>query len=194
MSRLGETPSQTVGPYFHLGLAAPGENVLAGPGVPGRRIRLEGQVLDGGRRPIEDALLELWQANAAGRYRHPLDDRDELPLDDGFVGYGRCSTDFRTGLYSFETIAPGRVPHPDGGMQAPHLSLIVQARGMLLPSFTRVYLDDEAEANAADPLLASLPPTRRATLVAALVEPGEPTVYRFDVRFQGDDETVFLDV
>ncbi|MEZ5101795.1 MAG: protocatechuate 3,4-dioxygenase subunit alpha [Thermoleophilia bacterium] len=191
MRRPGETPSQTVGPYFHLGLAAPGERVLAGPDVPGRRIRIEGQVLDGDRRPVEDALLELWQANAAGRYRHPLDDREELPLDEGFLGYGRCSTDFRTGLYAFETIAPGRVPHPDGGLQAPHLSLVVQARGMLLPSFTRIYLGDEAEANATDPLLAALPPERAATLIAAPVSPG---TYRFDVRFQGDDETVFLDV
>jgi protocatechuate 3,4-dioxygenase alpha subunit len=194
MGPVGQTPSQTVGPYFSMRLGGEGENVLAGEGVPGLPIRVGGRVLDGDRAHIEDALIEIWQANAAGRYRHPDDGRDELPLDDGFTGFGRAMSDFHTGGYWFTTVKPGRVPAPGGGSQAPHVTLIVQARGMLLPSFTRVYFADEAAANAEDPVLAQVPADRRDTLIADLVDDGDLAVYRFDIRFQGDDETVFFDL
>ena len=185
---LGQTPSQTVGPYYTLRLFREGENILVPPGHPGR-IVVQGIVLDGDRRPIEDALLEIWQANSVGRYRHPDDVRD-LALDDGFTGFGRAITDFETGVYRFETIKPGLVPDAEGAFQAPHISLIVQGRGMLNPVFTRIYFSDEDEANRDDLILRGLPATRRGTLIAELVENG---VYRFDVLFQGDDETVFFD-
>lgn len=191
--RLGETPSQTVGPYFSMALSGEGENVLAGTDTPGEPIRIEGQVFDADRKPIEDALIELWQANAGGRYRHPDDTRDDIPMDDGFTGFGRAASDFTSGEYWFQTIKPGRVPDPEGDWQAPHVSLIVQARGMLMPAFTRCYFSDEPEANDNDMLLRMVPPDRRTTLIAQLVDGTEPRVYRFDIRFQGDDETVFLD-
>ncbi len=192
MTPLGQTPSQTVGPYFSMRLALEGENVLAGPRAPGRRIAVEGQVTDGDRKPIEDALIEIWQANAAGRYRHPDDRRDDLPLDDGFIGFGRAATDFAAGEYRFETVKPGQVPDGEGELQAPHINVAVQARGMLNPSFTRMYFSDEEEANQRDLVLSLVPPKRRATLVAQLVDGTDPKVYRFDIRFQGDDETVFF--
>jgi protocatechuate 3,4-dioxygenase alpha subunit len=193
MARLGQTPSQTVGPYFSLKLGAEGESRLAGRGVPGIQIRVVGSVLDGDRQPIEDALIEVWQANSGGRYRHPGDCRAEIPLDEGFTGFGRALTDFATGQYSIETVKPGPVPDPEGEHQAPHLNLIVQARGMLNPSFTRVYFSDEDEANRADLVLGMVPAERRHTLIAACDDPGDPRVYRFDIRFQGDDETVFFE-
>ena len=190
-----QTPSQTVGPYFTMRLSAEGENVLTAPETIGERIRIEGRVLDGDRKHIEDALLELWQADSAGRYHHPTDDRTDVPADPAFSGFGRCATDFRTGAYSFLTIRPGPVPHPDGGMQAPHISLTIQARGMLNPTFTRIYFDDKA-SNASDPVLASVPDSRRATLIAERVDNNDSSVptFRFDIRYQGDDETVFFDV
>jgi protocatechuate 3,4-dioxygenase, alpha subunit len=195
-NRHGQTPSQTVGPYFTMRLSGEGENVLTNPETVGQRIRVEGRVLDGDRRHIEDALIELWQADSAGRYHHPADDRTDVPLDPSFNGFGRCASDFQTGGYSFLTIKPGPVPHPQGGMQAPHLSLTIQARGMLDPTFTRLYFADEEAANATDPVLRSVPDSRRPTLIAALVENAESSVptYRFDIRYQGDDETAFFDV
>jgi len=194
-SKYGPTPSQTVGPYFTMRITGEGENVLTSPETVGERIRIEGFVYDGDRNHIEDALLELWQANAAGRYDHPADDRDDVPLDPAFTGFGRCASDFKTGAYSFLTIKPGPVPHPSGRLQAPHVSLIVQARGMLDPTYTRVYFGDEADANAVDPVLTSVPPARRGTLIAPRVDDdGALAVYRFDIRYQGDDETVFFDV
>jgi protocatechuate 3,4-dioxygenase alpha subunit len=193
MTRLGETPSQTAGPYFSMRLGGPGENVLAGPATPGERIRIEGTVLDGDRNHIEDALVEIWQANAAGRYRHPDDRRDDLALDDGFTGFGRAVSDFETGGFWFETVKPGLVPDREGEMQAPHISVIVQARGMLNPSFTRIYFSDEHDANARDLVLAAVPERRRDTLVAHLVDGTSPKLYHIDIRFQGDDETVFFE-
>lgn len=191
----GQTPSQTVGPYFTMRLSGEGENVLTTPETIGERIRIEGRVLDGDRRHIEDALVELWQADGAGRYHHPADDRTDVPLDPSFIGFGRCASDFQTGAYSFLTIKPGPVPHPDGGIQAPHVSLTIQARGMLNPTFTRVYFADEA-ANAVDPVLQSVPEARRATLIAERIEDSGSSVptYCFDIRYQGDDETVFFDI
>jgi protocatechuate 3,4-dioxygenase alpha subunit len=192
----GPTPSQTVGPYFTMRVAGEGENVLTTPETVGERVRIEGFVYDGDRNHIEDALIEVWQANAAGRYHHPADDRDDVPLDAAFSGFGRCASDFKTGAFSFLTIKPGAVPHPSGGLQAPHLSLIIQARGMLDPTYTRVYFSDEADANASDPVLATVPVDRRGTLIAQRVDAGDGSVatYHFDIRYQGDDETVFFDV
>jgi protocatechuate 3,4-dioxygenase alpha subunit len=194
MGTRGQTPSQTLGPYFSMILAHDddGED-MAPAGTPGERVVLTGRVLDGERNPVEDALVEAWQANAAGRYRHPLDDRDDVPLDDGFTGFGRSKTRFEDGTWTLRTVKPGPVPGPDGRPQAPHVNLVVQARGMLDPSFTRLYFDDEAEANADDQVLAQVPANRRATLVAVRDDGGPVPTYRLDIVFQGDDETVFLD-
>lgn len=190
--RLGQTPSQTVGPFFTLRLYREGENVLVTPGHKDGRIVIEGRVLDGDGNHIEDALLEIWQAGRSGRYHHPDDTRD-LELDDGFTGFGRVISDFNTGEYRFETVKPGSVPDVEGAFQAPHISLIVQGRGMLNPVYTRIYFSDEEEANRDDLILRAVPPERRHTLIAELTDDGHPKVYRFDVRFQGDDETVFFD-
>jgi protocatechuate 3,4-dioxygenase alpha subunit len=189
MRRLPQTPSQTVGPFFAVAFGSPGENVLAGEGTPGTRIRIEGTVLDGDRNPIEDALIELWQANSHGRYRYPADDRD-LPLDDGFTGFGRAGSGPGTRAYWFETVKLGRVPDPEGELPAPHISLIVTARGMLNHVTPRVYFEDE-ESNETDWVLWQVPADRRQTLIARRPEGGEGTTYRFDIRFQGKDETVF---
>jgi protocatechuate 3,4-dioxygenase alpha subunit len=177
-------------------LSGEGENVLTTPETVGERIRIEGRVVDGDRKHIEDALIELWQADTAGRYHHPADDRADLPPDPAFNGFGRCASDFHTGAYSFLTIKPGPVPHPGGGLQAPHISLTIQARGMLNPTFTRLYFADEAAANATDPVLQAVPESRRSTLIAERVVATDSSVptYSFDIRYQGDDETVFFDV
>jgi protocatechuate 3,4-dioxygenase, alpha subunit len=190
----GESPSQTLGPYFAMCFPQPGDNVLVSPATIGTRIRIEGTVFDGDRKQIEDALIELWQANAAGRYNHPDDMRADVPLDPSFTGFGRATTDFATGTYWFETIKPGPVPHPGGGWQAPHLSMIIQSRGMLMPSFTRMYFADEASANSADPVLQLVDELRRSQLVAPVESRNEMLVYRYDIRMQGDDETVFFDI
>lgn len=192
----GPTPSQTAGPYYAMALGRPGENVMVGEDMAGSRLRLTGMVLDGDRRPIEDALVELWQADPEGRYLHP-DDRSLADGDAGgthaFTGFGRGSTDFETGVYWFDTVKPGRVPDAEGVLAAPHISVMVQGRGMNNPVFTRVYFSDEPEANAADLVLSKVPPGRRHTLIAVLEADTEPPQYRFDIRFQDDDETVFFD-
>jgi protocatechuate 3,4-dioxygenase alpha subunit len=189
---LGQTPSQTVGPYFTLRLYRNGEEILVPKGYPGERIVIEGHVYDGDRNHIEDALLEIWQANASGRYRHADDTRD-IDLDDGFTGFGRTVSDFETGEYRFETVKPGLVPDAEGAFQAPHISLMVQGRGMLNPVFTRIYFSDEEEANQDDLTLRRVPAARRDTLIAQLLDDSALKVYRFDIRFQGEDETVFFD-
>jgi protocatechuate 3,4-dioxygenase alpha subunit len=190
-ARLGETPSQTVGPYFTMRIT--GDGVIAGAEVGGQHIVVTGRVLDGERNHIEDALLEAWQAGPAGRYNHPADTRDEIALEPGFTGFGRAVTDFATGVYRFETVKPGPVPDAEGAFQAPHIALVIQARGMLNPVFTRIYFSDEEEANGDDLILRRVPGDRRSTLIAQLVEGSEPKEYRFDIRFQGHDETVFFD-
>jgi protocatechuate 3,4-dioxygenase alpha subunit len=175
-------------------LGAKGENVLAGRGSSGERVRIEGRVLDGTGVPIEDALVEIWQANAGGRYRHPDDTRTDIPVDEAFTGFGRAASEPDTGLYWFETVKPGVVPDPEGEPQAPHINVIVQARGMLDPSFTRIYFSDEEATNGRDFVLSAVPVERRGTLIARHVDgTADPGVYRFDIRFQGDDETVFFD-
>jgi protocatechuate 3,4-dioxygenase alpha subunit len=194
----GITPSQTVGPFFAYGLTSNGKydwndaftNDLVTPDASGERIRIEGRVFDGDGAPVPDAMLEIWQADAQGRFADPQDNR-AVP-NTAFRGFGRCGTNANA-EYSFDTIKPGPVPDPDGKLQAPHILLAIFARGMLLQLYTRIYFDGEA-ANSADPVLALVPADRRGTLIAPR-EPGNGgAVYRFDIRLQGDGETVFFDV
>jgi protocatechuate 3,4-dioxygenase, alpha subunit len=194
----GVTPSQTVGPFFKYGLTPNGAyewndaftNNLVTSDTSGDRIRVEGRVFDGDGQPVPDAMLEIWQADAQGRFSDPQDKR--APPNSSFKGFGRCGTD-PNGGFVFDTIKPGTVPDPDGKPQAPHLVLAIFARGMLLQLYTRIYLGGEA-ANAADPILALVPADRRNTLIAAR-EPGAGNaVYRLDIHLQGDNETVFFDI
>ena len=190
-----QSPSQTVGPYFAQGLLRDGDqvftNVLVSENTEGERIRIEGCVLDAEGRPIEDAMIEIWQANRHGRYNHPLDAQDK-PLDPEFMGHGRTSTDIK-GNYWFETIKPGSVPGQDGKTQAPHINVILFARGMLSHAFSRIYFDDEAD-NRKDPVLMSIEDeAHRNTLIARREETAGVIVYRFDIRFQGENETAFFD-
>jgi protocatechuate 3,4-dioxygenase, alpha subunit len=181
------TPSQTVGPFFNIGL--PGRSALVAADAPDA-VRIEGAVYDGHGEPVDDALVEIWQAGRSGRYPHPEDARRELPLDERFSGFGRCETDAE-GRYWFVTVKPGPVPAPGGGMQAPHFLVSVFARGLLKRVLTRIYFPDEQAANEADPVLAAVDPERRATLVA---RPDGGRLLRFDIRLRGDGETVFFDV
>ncbi|KRQ94338.1 protocatechuate 3,4-dioxygenase [Bradyrhizobium jicamae] len=194
----GVTPSQTVGPYFAYGLTPGGKyewndaftNNLVTPDASGERIRVEGTVFDGDGVPVVDCMLEIWQADAQGRFSDPQDKR-ALP-NSSFKGFGRIGTDAK-GAYAFDTIKPGSLPDPDGKPQAPHIVLAVFARGMLLHLYSRIYFDGEA-ANAADPVLALVPAERRATLIATRQPGNGNAVYRFDIHLQGDKETVFFDV
>ncbi len=194
----GLTPSQTVGPYFKYGLTPNGDydwndaftGNLITPDATGERIRVEGRVYDGEGQPVPDAMLEVWQADAQGRFADPQDQR-ALP-NAKFRGFGRCGTD-GNGAYAFDTIKPGSVPDPDGKPQAPHILLAVFARGMLRHFYTRIYFSDEA-ANAGDPVLALVPADRRATLIATREDGSGHTVYRLDLWLQGENETVFFDV
>lgn len=186
---LRPTPSQTVGPFFSIGLSADPPTELVAPGDPDA-LRLGGVVFDGEGEPVVDAVVEIWQANRWGRYDHPEDAREELRLEDGFEGFGRCGTDSE-GRYEFVTVKPGRVPAPEGGLQAPHILVSVFARGLLKRVATRVYFPDEAEANEADLVLASIEdPDERGTLVAVPEDGG----LRFDVYLQGDRQTAFFGV
>lgn len=193
----GITPSQTVGPYFKYGLTPRGDyqwndafsNDLVTPDVTGERIRIVGQIFDGDGKPINDSMLEIWQADAQGHFAGPQDKR-ALP-NSAFKGFGRCGTD-AYGSYSFSTIKPGAVSGPQDKPQAPHIVLAVYARGMTQQAMTRIYFENET-ANAADPILALVPADRRSTLIAKH-EAGDVATYRFDVHLQGDRETVFFDV
>jgi protocatechuate 3,4-dioxygenase alpha subunit len=202
----GITPSQTVGPFFAYGLTPKGrahwdpngtyswkETVgdnLVTPDVSGDKIRVEGRITDGDGAPISDAMIEIWQADAQGRYAHPRDSR-ALP-NAKFKGFGRSATD-KNGVFSFDTIKPGAVPGPKGKPQAPHIVFCIFSRGMLRQVYTRMYFPDEA-GNAADPILALVPGGRRDTLIATRDTQGGQAVYRFDIRVQGDNETVFFDI
>jgi protocatechuate 3,4-dioxygenase alpha subunit len=184
------SPSQTVGPFLALGLPWPDGSEVVPAGTPGA-IRISGRVFDGAGVPVPDAIVETWQADPDGRFAHPDDPRGAVaPALAGFRGFGRSATD-PDGRYEITTVKPGPLPAPDGGQEAPHLDVSVFARGLLDRVVTRIYFPDEAAANAADPLLASLPPGRAATLVA---EEAGPDELRFDIRLQGDGETVFLAV
>jgi protocatechuate 3,4-dioxygenase alpha subunit len=183
------TPSQTVGPFLHLALEwSDGPDVVA-EGTPGA-VRICGVVLDGHGDPVTDALVETWQADVAGCFDHPDDPHAAAATPQGFRGFGRCPTDAE-GRWSVRTVKPGALPTSDGALQAPHLDLSVFARGLLDRVVTRLYFPDEAEANAADPLLASIPDEAvRATLVAVPEGQG----LRFDIRLQGEHETAFFAV
>lgn len=185
------SPSQTVGPYFRIGLIGPRVVAqIAGPAVKGERVKLICKVLDGEGAPVNDALIEIWQANADGKYNHP-NDRQEKPIDLGFPGFGRQGTD-EAGVCEFETIKPGRVPGRGHVLQAPHLAVSVLATGVLRRLPTRIYFAGDP-ANGEDPVLALVPKQRRETLMAHPV-PGHPETWRFDIHLCGDKETVFFDV
>ena len=212
-----QTPWQTTGPFLHFALPWRGAADLTGdselgsrpdlvaPGheygivrhhhgrgqVRGERIELTGQVWDNTGAPVLDALIELWQANAVGRYASPEDSRVELPLDEHFIGYGRCALD-RQGHYGFRTIRPGRVPGPGNSLQAPHIALGIIGPGFLKRLFTRIYFSGAPENNE-DPILALVQEARRPTLIANR-EPGQDHRYRFDIRLGGERETVFFDL
>jgi protocatechuate 3,4-dioxygenase alpha subunit len=201
---LHETPSQTGGPYVHIGLLPQQANIevfennfnnqLVKENTLGERIRLEGQVFDGLGLPLRDVLIEIWQADANGVYPSAADIQGKA-VDPNFLGWGRTGADFETGFWSFNTIKPGSVPGRKGTTQAPHIALIIFARGINIGLNTRVYFEDEAEANAQDPVLKGIEwAPRRQTLIAKREERDGEVVYRFDIRIQGEDETVFLDI
>ncbi len=207
---LGITPSQTVGPFLAIGLPWPDGSFVVPEETPGA-IVISGRVLDGSGTPVPDALIETWQADPDSRFDHPDDPRGRAPVP-GFRGFGRSATDSE-GRYRIVTLRPGPLPSPDGGLEAPHLDVSVFARGLLDRVVTRIYFSDEAAANGADPVLAAIADAdRRATLIAT-AEPGtgplntgqldtgqldtgqlKPGQFGFDIRLQGEHETVFFDV
>jgi protocatechuate 3,4-dioxygenase alpha subunit len=207
---LQQTPSQTLGPFFHQGLVrtrsvfqSPGlcpddraaiGNVLFNDGSAGPRIRIEGGVFDGLGEPVADALLEIWQANAEGHHHHPLDGHGAHRGEASSLGFGRAPTDER-GAYYFETLKPGPVPWLGGVAQAPHVNVILGARGMARHAFTRIYFFDSDAALAQDPVLLHVPAERRHTLIARATagRAGVPT-YHFDIHLQGESETVFFEL
>jgi protocatechuate 3,4-dioxygenase alpha subunit len=182
-------PSQTSGPFLSIGLLRDhvGSSVVSEDDR--RAMRIRGRLLDGNGDPVPDGLIEIWQANSAGRYAHAEDTRTDIPLEDGFRGFGRSGTE-DDGWFEFVTVKPGRVPGPNGELQAPHLVVLVFARGLLKQLVTRLYFPDESEANATDPILSELDETERATLIARAEDGG----LRFDIRLQGDGETTFFAV
>jgi protocatechuate 3,4-dioxygenase alpha subunit len=183
-----QTPSQTVGPFFRPALIRSGEESLVTSKSRGERITIEGRVLDGDAAPVSDAMIELWQANADGRYDHPDDSQEKL-IDPDFRGFGRAATDER-GYFRFYTIKPGSVPGPGNLLQAPHINVSIFARGLLKRLVTRIYFPDEP-LNTADAVLDNVVAERRSTLVAHIDQPG---ILRFDIVLQGENETVFFDV
>jgi protocatechuate 3,4-dioxygenase, alpha subunit len=187
--RLGLTPSQTVGPYLHMVFGWTAERDMAPANVPGERISIECQVLDHDGVPLKDAMIELWQANAAGRYQHP-EDTQAKPLDEGFHGFGRASTD-ENGRVLFHTIKPGGVPGLGNSLQAPHINVSVLGRGLLNRLATRIYFPGD-KANDTDPVLALVGAAHRPTLIA--VPTTVPGRYLFTVHLGGPQETTFFQV
>lgn len=183
------TTSQTVGPFFSIGMCRSIKQNLADAGVSGERVSIEGRVLDGDGLGVPDAILEIWQANSYGKYSHPEDDQDK-PLEANFRGYGRIPTNDE-GTFRFTTIKPGQVPDPDGKLQAPHIVVSVFARGLLRRLVTRIYFPDEP-ANALDFALKLVEPSRRGTLIAKKLS-GGTGVFEWNVILQGSQETVFFD-
>ena len=186
MSLRGST-SQTIGPYLRIGLEWMVIEDLAPQGVAGERVRIEGKVMDADGKPVNDAAVEIWQANSHGKYASPEDPQDK-PVEQAFRGYGRSLTD-DAGSFRFRTIKPGRVPGPDGRPQAPHLTVTIFMRGLLKQLQTRMYFPDDA-ANADDAVLKLVPAERRATLVAKKRSDG---VLEWNVVLQGKNETAFFD-
>jgi protocatechuate 3,4-dioxygenase alpha subunit len=185
---LRQTPSQTVGPFFKPALIRAGDESIVTDKSRGERITVEGRVLDGDTAPVSDAMIELWQANADGRYDHPEDSQEKL-IDSQFHGFGRAATDER-GYFRFYTIKPGAVPGPGNMLQAPHINVSIFARGLLKRLVTRIYFPGE-QLNAADAVLNTIASERRSTLIAHIERPG---ILRFDIVLQGENETVFFDV
>lgn len=198
---LNESPSQTAGPYVHIGCTPnfsgidgvyaddPGSSMVNDK-TRGDRITIRGSVFDGVGAPLRDALVEIWQADAAGLYNSPRESRGQA--DPNFTGWGRSPGDMETGEFVFETVKPGAVPYPDGRMQAPHITFWIVARGINIGLHTRLYFDDEAEANASDPILSRIEHRQRVETLIAKSEPaGE---YRFDIYLQGSAETIFFDI
>jgi protocatechuate 3,4-dioxygenase alpha subunit len=209
----GQTPSQTVGPFFHYGLPWKGGADLVGTSDLGARpelfpadhyvlaapherraprgavVELAGRLLDAEGRPVPDGMVEIWQANAEGRYASPDDPRDDLALDPGFIGFGRCSTS-ADGVWRFRTIRPGRVPGPGNTLQAPHIAFSIFGRGVLKRLATRLYFANDS-ANEVDPILSLVPRERRGTVIAEQHDDG---VWWLDIRLAGPGETVFFDL
>ncbi len=200
LNRLKESPSQTAGPYVHIGLTPNFAEItgvypddlgtsMVNDKTKGERITITGRVLDGTGTPLKDALVEIWQADADGLYNSPSEVRGSA--DANFTGWGRCPSGMDDGVFRFDTIKPGRVPYPDGRRQAPHVTLWIVARGINIGLQTRLYFPDEEAANAEDPILGRVEHrVRVATLIAQKVEGG----YSFDIHLQGDKETVFFDI
>ena len=205
---LPETPSQTAGPYVHIGLIPRqagfdifennlGTEPMAGSAAKGERIRIEGRIFDGAGGLVRDALVEAWQADANGRYPHPADKQGGTRPDAAFHNWGRAGTDFETGVWFLDTVKPGAVEGRHGHKRmAPHVNLWIVSRGINLGLSTRLYFADEEAANAADPVLNIIdPPERRRTLLARReARPGGAPAYVLDIRLQGPDETVFFDI
>ena len=199
LDRLKESASQTAGPYVHIGLVP---NFCGISGVypsdlgvamvnartRGERITVRMRVFDGVGAPLRDALVEVWQADAAGLYNSPSEIRGAA--DPNFIGWGRKATDMETGACVFETVKPGRVPFPDGQLMAPHITVWIVARGINIGLHTRMYFGDEGKANAEDPILARIEHRDR---VATLIAPRDGDTYSFDIHLQGEKETVFFD-
>lgn len=193
MDRYQRTSSQTIGPFFHDALLRQDSRltVLTSAQTLGERIRITGKIIDGDGVGVPDAMIEIWQANAAGRYQHPADTRD-LPLDPAFVGYGRSGTD-SAGSYEFETIKPGRVPFDADRQQASHIGIALFARGLLNHLYTRLYFGDDS-TTAHDPVLLAVPAERRSTLIARPETHAGVQIYHFDIILQGERETVFFNL
>ncbi|MDM9620338.1 protocatechuate 3,4-dioxygenase subunit alpha [Rhizobium sp. AC44/96] len=197
---LKETPSQTAGPYVHIGLTpnfcdingvyeADLGTAMVNDKTLGERITVTGRVFDGAGAFVRDAVLEIWQADSAGLYNSPSEMRGTA--DPNFTGWGRCATRAEDGVFTFETVKPGQVPFKDGRKMAPHITVWIVARGINIGLHTRMYFPEETEANAADPLLLRIEHRER---VATMIASREGSTYTFDIRLQGDGETVFLDI
>jgi protocatechuate 3,4-dioxygenase alpha subunit len=185
------TSSQTVGPFFHRAMLEAGGNDLVRPQTRGERIAVEGHVLDGDGAAVPDAMIEIWQANSEGRYDH-REDTQKRSLDPAFHGFGRSGTDEK-GAFRFSTIKPGAVPGRGEKLQAPHINVVVFARGLLTHLYTRIYFPGEP-LNASDAFLCAVPEARRQTLIAKPKDAAPECLYHFDIVLQGDNETVFFDI
>lgn len=197
---LKESPSQTAGPYVHIG-CLPNFCGIAGvyptdlghsmvnARTRGERITLTGRIIDGTGTPLKDAMVEIWQADSTGLYNSPSETRGTADPD--FTGWGRQGANQETGVWSFETIKPGKVPYPDGRMQAPHINVWIVARGINLGLNTRIYFPEEEEANAADPMLARIEHQNR---LPTLIASRDGATYTHDIFLQGENETIFIDI